>query len=145
PLKPDEAQKAAESLKQGDPTEALQHQDQATKELNRLASELDKAVSTAKDPREAARQLARLEDGLKKRTEDEINRKDADKPLAERLKPLQAEQKAIEQAAKQLSVPHTPEAEQARKEAAEKAQQATASLEKQDARQAAQNLEQAKQ
>ena len=39
------------------------------------------------------------EEGLKNRTDEEMNRRNADKPLAERLKPILEEQKAIAEAA----------------------------------------------
>ena len=66
PLKPEDAQKAADALKQGDADEALKNQDQEARDLDRVADELTKAIDLAKDPREAARQLARLEDGAEK-------------------------------------------------------------------------------
>ena len=51
PLKPEDTQKAADALKQGDANEAVKNQDQAARELDRVAEELTKAVDLAKDPR----------------------------------------------------------------------------------------------
>jgi hypothetical protein len=129
PLRPEDAQKAADALKQGDAQEALKHQDQEAHDLDRLADELAKAIDLAKDPREAARQLARLEDALKQRTQDEIQKKDADKPLADRLKPLNQEQKAIHDAAERLSVPPAnQDAQREKQQAAEQAAKAADAL-----------------
>ena len=75
------------------------------KDLDRVADELAKAIDLAKDPKEAARQLARLEDAFRQRTQDEIQKKDADKPLADRLKPIARDKKAIDNAIDRLSVP----------------------------------------
>ena len=58
PLKPDDTQKAAEELKEGNPEQALNRQDLSAKELDRVAKDLERAIELAKDPREAARQLA---------------------------------------------------------------------------------------
>ncbi len=145
PLKPEDTQKAADALKQGDADEAVKNQDQAAKELDRVADELTKAVDLAKDPREAARQLARLEESLKQRVQDELKKKEPGS-LAERLKPLEREQKAIHEAADRLSVP--PANEEARKEkkqAAEQSAKAAEAMQKDHADQAANHMEQAKQ
>ena len=53
-----------------------------------MAEELTKAVDLAKDPREAAHALARLEEGLKQPVQDELKKKEP-ASLAERLKPLE--------------------------------------------------------
>jgi hypothetical protein len=144
PLKPEDARQAAEDLKKGNPAEALQHQDKTAQDLDRLANALDKAIDVAKNPREAARQLARLEEGLKKKVEEEAKRADAKQPLTERLKPLEAEQKAIQQAAEQLSVPtQNQNAQKEKQEATSQAEQAAQSLQKNDTKQATAKLDQA--
>ena len=74
PLKPEDAQKAADALKENNADEALKNQDQAAHELDRLANDLDKAIDLAKDPREAARQLARLEEDLQAEGQDEAKK-----------------------------------------------------------------------
>ncbi len=145
PLKPEDTQKAADALKQGDADEAVKNQDQAAKELDRVADELTKAVDLAKDPREAARQLARLEEGLKRQVQDELKKKDRG-ALAERLKSLEQEQKAIHDAADHLSVPPAnEEARREKKQAAEQSAKAAESMEKDHPEEAANHLEQAKQ
>jgi hypothetical protein len=104
PLRPDDAQKAADALKQGDVGEAVQKQTQAANELDRLARDLDTALKLARDPREAARQLAALQEELRKRVDDEHKKKDP-VPLAERLRKFKPEQEAIERATKALDLP----------------------------------------
>jgi hypothetical protein len=144
PLKPEDTQKAADALKQGDADEAVKNQDQAARELDRVADELTKAVDLAKDPREAARQLARLEETLKQRVQDELKKKDP--ALAEHLRSLEREQKAIHEAADRLSVP--PANEEARREkklAAEQSAKAVESMEKAHADQTIDHMEQTKQ
>jgi hypothetical protein len=144
PLKPEDTQKAADALKQGDANEAVKNQDQAAKELDRVADELTKAVDLAKDPREAARQLARLEEALKQRVQDELRKKDP--ALAEHLKSLAGEQKAIHEAADRLSVPRAnEEAQRDKKQAAEQSAKAAESMDKAHPEEAANHLEQAKQ
>ncbi len=144
-LKTDDAQKAADKLKEGDPNQAAQFQDKNAQELERLASELDRAINLARDPREAAKQLARLQDNLKNRLAQEVKKKSA-QPLADRLKPLQREQQALQQAAEQLSVPpQDTQARMARLQAAESAQDAARSLERQEPHRATGQMEQTKQ
>src|SRR5262249_7965977 len=128
-----EAEKAAEALKKGEAEEALRHQDQATRELDRLTADLDRALKLSDDPREAARQLARLQEDLKKNLAAEVNRarQDGGQQLAEPLTPLEREQKAIEQAARQLSVPtRNKAAELSRSRAADQAAKATEAVQK---------------
>lgn len=146
PLKPDDARKAAEALKEGNPTEAVKHQDQTARELDRLASEFDKAIDLAKDPREAAKQLARLQDDLRQRVQDEMHKRDADKPLEQRLAGLRKEQELLQKATKQLTLPPQNElAKQERKNAAEQAERATDLLAKRQPREALGPMEQSKQ
>jgi hypothetical protein len=142
---PKEARKALEALKQGDAVEALRHQDESAGKLNQFAAQFDRAIKDSRDPRELARQLARLEDALSYQAQAVTNRKDEnpDRPLAERLKPLQEVQKAVEETAKRLSVPHTPEAENALREALASARKAAESLEQQDPRKARGDLQRA--
>jgi hypothetical protein len=141
PLKPEEAQRAAEALKQGDASEALQHQDRAATDFDQLAKNLDRAIDVAKDPREAARQLARLEEGLQKRLNEEAPKRDA-----QRLEELRRDQAAVARAAEQLSVPpQNQSAQLERHEAAKHAEQAAEALQKQDQRQAGAEMEQARQ
>jgi hypothetical protein len=54
PLRPEDAQKAAEALKQGEVGETLQKQDQSARELDRHADDLQKAVNTSKQQEQNA-------------------------------------------------------------------------------------------
>src|SRR5207253_10155115 len=99
--------------------------------LENLANRFDRAAEQARDPREAARQLARLQEGLRQRVQQEVKKGDADRPLADRLKALQPEQEVIRRAVERLSVPpQNPVARQAKKAAAQQAARAAESLEK---------------
>jgi hypothetical protein len=136
PLRPEEAKRAAEALKQGKVREALGRQDQAARELERLANDLKRAVELAEDPREAARQLARLQEGLRKRTQEAIRKR-------RNLPDLHHEQEAIRQAAENLAVPRSQrDAESDRQLAAEHAARAAESLRQRNPRQAASRMDQ---
>ena len=50
PLKPEDTQKAADVLKQGDADEAVKNQDQAAKELDRVADDVDKSGRSGQGP-----------------------------------------------------------------------------------------------
>ncbi|HWG43712.1 MAG TPA: hypothetical protein VN688_13070 [Gemmataceae bacterium] len=137
PLKPEESQHAADALKQGDAQEAVKHQDQAARDLERLAQAFERAIKVSADPKEAARQLAQVEKALRQRVQEETAKKDSKQPLTERLKALQEEQNAIRQAAEQLSVPrNNADANKVKRQIAERAVQAEEALKKQDAPQA---------
>lgn len=125
PLKADDAERAAAALRLGNADDAVKLQDSSAKELDRLATDIDKAMDLARDPKEAAQQLARLQDAVQKRLQEELGKRDQ-KPLTERIEPIKREQKAIKEAAQQLSVPPQNAAvQQARKEATERAQAAS--------------------
>jgi hypothetical protein len=137
PLRPDEARKAAESLRKGDAAAAMQQQDQAARELDRLAGELSRAAELARDPREAARQLARLQEDLRQRAWQAPKKDDPTLP---------SEQKAIRDAAQQLSVPPDDKiALTNRQEAADKAGKATDALERHDRAAADQHMTRSRQ
>ncbi len=124
PLRPEPAKQAADALKEGNVGEAVQQQDQAAKEFERAAADFDRALELARDPREAARQLVRLQDHLRKQVSDEVKKKDPT-PLAQRLQPYKVEQEAIHRAVKALGVPPT---NQAAKDAQRQAADRTAEL-----------------
>jgi hypothetical protein len=146
PLRPDGAQKAADALKDNNLSDALRNQDKSANELDRVAHDLNRAMDLAKDPREAARQLARLEEDLQKRVAEEAKKPDEKSPLAERLKPLRREQEAIGQAAERLSLPPKKEsAQQDRKEAQKHAAEAAEALKKPDTGAARDRMEETKQ
>jgi hypothetical protein len=145
PLKPDDAQKAADELKQGEADEALKNQNQAAHELDRIADDLTKAADLAKDPKEAARQLARMEDGLKQKVQDEAKKQNDPRPLNERLKPIAEEQKAIHDAIGRLSVPPADQpVQQDKKQAEEQAAKADDLMKQNRPLQAANQMDQTK-
>ncbi len=142
PLKPEETRKATEALKRGDASEALKRQDQAARDLDQLAGNLDRAAELGRDPREAARQLARLQDTLQKRAAEEAKKTDAKTPLAQRLQEMRGEEEAIRKAAEGLSLPpRNAQAQQERAEATRQATKATEALRQGDAAQAQERLE----
>jgi hypothetical protein len=143
PLKADYAQQAAEALQQGNATQAVQKQTQTAHELDRLVGDLDKAREQARQ-REAARQLAAKQEALRRRVSDEAQKKDP--KLADRLKDMEQEQKAIQQAAEKLSVPaDNPQAPIDRALAAERAAKASEALQKGDSEKADSRMAQARQ
>jgi hypothetical protein len=129
PLQPDAAHKAAEAMRRGDAREAMRMQEAAARDLDRMARALSEGAKVSEDPRQAARQLARLQEGLRNRVRDEVARAGDGRPPDERLRPLRQEQEAIRRAAERLSVPPTDKAEQGRREAAERAADAARALE----------------
>jgi hypothetical protein len=146
PLKADEARKAADALQQGNAGEAMRKQEQTAQDLDRLAAALNAAIDQANDPRQAARQLARMEADLRQRVQEETARRDPQRPLADRLKPLAEEQKAIQQAAERLSVPpRNKAAEEQKEKAAEQTRKAAEALDGNDPRDALARMDQAKQ
>jgi hypothetical protein len=144
PLRPQEAEKAAEALRKGNTAEALRHQDKAALELERMNADLNRAARMSEDPRQAAQQLARLEDALNRRVGEEAARKDGT-PLAQRLEPLQQEQKAVADLARELSVPpQNRDAQKARDQAVREADQATQALKQNDTPAARKHLDEAR-
>jgi hypothetical protein len=142
PLKTEEAQRAADALKQGNAPQAVRHQDQAVQELERLAQAFERAVKVSADPKEAARQLEQAENALRQRVREEMAKPDGKEPLSERLKPLHQEQDAIRQAADRLSVPpHHAEANKVKQQIGERAGQAAEALQKRDAPRARTQME----
>jgi hypothetical protein len=137
PLDAEKPKEAADALEKGDAGQALTKQEQTAQDLDRLANDLDRAIQLAKDPREAARQLARLQDDLKNRTADEHKKT----PLAamphERLDELRKEQQAIKLAAETLPVPETnKDAQRDKQQAVEHALKAAEELAKKNQRMA---------
>jgi hypothetical protein len=146
PLKADEARKAADALQQGNAEEAMRKQEQTAQDLDRLANALNAAIDQANDPRQAARQLARMEADLRQRVQEETAKSDPRRPLAERLKPLAEEQKAIQQVAERLSVPpKNKPAQQEKEKASGQTQKAAEALQGNDPRDALARMDQAKQ
>jgi hypothetical protein len=145
PLRPEDTRRATDALKDGDAKEAARQQENAARNLERLADGLDRAIELGRDPREAARQLARLQDDLRQRVQDEMYRKNAERPLAERLTDLSKEQDAIRKSAEKLAVPpDDADAGADRKTAADKAAAAADLLRKEEPRQSLGQMEQTK-
>lgn len=105
PLKPDDAAEAKNALDKGNLDEALKQQEKARQELERLARDLEQAVADSRDPREMAKQLARLQEDLRDRLAQETKDKSLDKLPAERRTALEKQQETIEKAAARLKVP----------------------------------------
>jgi hypothetical protein len=138
PLRPEETAKAAQALKQGDAAEALARQDAAARELDRAAHDLDRAQERAKDPRETARQLARVQEDLHRRLQQEINKRGNPADRQQRLQPLVSEQEAIQRAAAALALPRNRrEAQADQKTAVNQAARAADALKRQQPYQAA--------
>jgi hypothetical protein len=119
PLKSDDAAAAKNAFDKGDLDEAMKQQEKARQELERLARDLEQAAADSRDPREAAKQLARLQEDLRGRLADETKNKPLDQVPAERRAALEKQQDAIAKAAARLKVPpgNSP-AEVARQQAA---------------------------
>jgi DNA repair exonuclease SbcCD ATPase subunit len=143
PLKTESARQAAEALQQGDAAQAVQKQDNSARELDRLANDLNKAGEQDRQ-REAARQLAAKQEALRQRVNEEAQKKDP--KLADRLKDMEREQKAIQQAAEKLSTPaNNPQAQTDRALASERAAKAAEALQKGDPAKADSRMLQARQ
>jgi hypothetical protein len=145
PLKPEEPRKAAEALEKGDAGEALRHQDEAARDLERLAGDLQRAAEQARDPKEAARQLARVQDGVRQQLEEKVRTQDRKKPLAGQLQEVNEAQEGLRKAVEGLPVP--PEQGPAREEqrrAVERAKQAEKALYKPNPREAETAMQEAR-
>jgi len=105
PLNPEDAAKAKEALDKGDLDEAAKQQEKFRQELERLACDLEQAAADSKDPREMARQLARLQDDLRSRVAQETKDKSLDRLPAGRRAAFEKQQEAIERAASKLKTP----------------------------------------
>ncbi len=131
PLDAEKPKEAADSLEKGDANNALTKQEQTIQDLEHLANEFDKAIKLARDPKEAALQLMRIQDDLKNRTTNEGLKTPLAKMPAEQLDKLHKDQQAIKSAAEQLSTPETnKEAKQSKLEALDHAQAAADALKK---------------
>jgi hypothetical protein len=132
PLRSEEAELAARALRKGDAAEAVWRQDQAARELERVGNDLSRAAELAKDPREAARQLARLQESLEKRLAEAMKARGDNQARRDQLKRLHQEQAAIHKAAEALPVPESKrDAVQDRKNAVDGAGRAAEALKRQ--------------
>jgi hypothetical protein len=142
-LKPDQAKKAAEALQQGDAEEAIRRQSDTARQLDKLAADFNKAREQARNPREAAYQLLHLQDDLRARFA-EANRKSSssDKPRED----FERDQKNVKNALEKFTIPAgNSQAENERRNAAERAGQAAEAFRQNDLREANQRMAQARQ
>jgi len=137
PFNDSDAQKAADSLADDHPEEALGLEERTARDLERLAKDLERASDRAKEPAEAANQLARLQQTLAKRLKEEVRDKDSANSQADQLSTLKREEEQIRRAADRLPVPtEDKEAKKDQEEAGQRATQAAEALERQDPREA---------
>lgn len=141
PLNRDPFEQAGDRLNKGDAVGALTEQEKAARELDRLAAALERAVAARNDPREAAKQLAKLEDELRKRLAEATKEKPFDQ-LPEALQmQMRAEQEAVRRAAEKLSPPPADElAKKAKQDAIDKLEKARDGLSDEAMQQAADAL-----
>jgi hypothetical protein len=141
------ARAAALALEQGRADEALRLQGQAAADLERTAEDVERALAAGRDPREAARRLARVQEKLGNRLEEEASRV-ALKPARELLKDLddlRRDQEGVKRAAENIPVhPGNGPALEARQEAAARAADATRALARRDPFQAHEDMQQAR-
>lgn len=118
PADPEQFDKAGEKLADDKPVEAMTEQEKAARELDRLAAALERAAAARKDTKEAARQLARLEDDLRKRAQEAAKDQPSGNLTEDQKKRLQEQQEAVRRAAEKLQTPPADEpAAKAKREA----------------------------
>ena len=142
PLKSEEIDKAVDALKNGNLADAVNQQQRAVLELDRLAEALKQAVAQARDPRMAVLQLERLQTDLRQRLSETLKEAPIDRLAKERREAFEKQQQAIQKAAAKLSVPaNAADAQAARKNAVDNAGQAHQALGKADANAADDRME----
>jgi hypothetical protein len=117
PLDPQAAQQAAGALEGGRLVEALRLQESSALGLDRMAEGLGKAAEQTRDPRAAASQLARLQEELRQRVEDQTRETPLSKLPADQRAAIVSEQELLRDAARQLQLTSDPEVTKARQEA----------------------------
>ncbi|WP_020471242.1 hypothetical protein [Zavarzinella formosa] len=143
PLKADDAAKKA--LDKGDLDEAAKQQEKAAQELDRLARELENAAAKTRNPREAAKQLAQLQENLRQKLAQETQVIPfAQIPKTEQ-EAITKQQDAIEKATAKLKTPEGDTgAEVAKQRAASDAKKAGEALKQQSAEMADRRMQDAK-
>jgi hypothetical protein len=136
PLRPDSAAKAAEDLKSGDADAAKRDQDASADQLDKLAKDLERAIELARDPREAALQLSRLQEATRQRLREKPDDAEA----------LRREEEAIRQAAEKLPLGEQPSntAKREQRDAAEQARMASDALQRGNQKSADDRMQQAR-
>lgn len=129
PLQPEQFDKPGEHLEKNQAIKAMTEQEKAARELDRLARELERDIQQRQDPKIAARQLARVEDELRKKAKDALKDQRFDQLDQAMQDRMRAEQEALRQATERLSVPaDKTEAQQARQAAAQALERARDTL-----------------
>ncbi len=119
PLESDSLQRSLEALQSDQVEQALEQQERAAAELERLAEALRKNESLPADPQAAARELSRRQQALQKQLSQLTN--DDEPEVTDRRRVLAAEQAALGRAIEQLPLP--PRVQERQLQAAQKAQQ----------------------
>lgn len=122
---------AGEKMTGDKPLDALTEQEKAARELDRLAEKLADQAKQRGDAKEAASQIAKWQEDLRRRAADAAKQNPTGLPPAARQK-LQAEQKAIQKATDRLHLPPSDALQQAKRDAGEKAGQAADAVGKPD-------------
>ena len=126
-LDPKSARAATDFLNDKKPLEALTEQEKAARDLERLADALEKAAGERSDTRKAVQQLARWQEDLRRRVADGLRQAPRGDSPPEREK-WAAEQAALRDATKKLSLPPSPALEKSHAQAAEATAQAAEQL-----------------
>jgi hypothetical protein len=134
PLDPQPAARAADALRSGDADTAQRREEQFARDLDKLADDLRRGINAAKDPREAAQRLSRVQ---------EENRRRVSRP-AEKAE-TRRQQEAIGKAVANVNVPDdNASARRDRQQAAELAAEAARALDRNDSKNAEFRMGQAK-
>lgn len=99
PPETEDAALSTEKLKRGEADEARNHQQRTADTLEKLADRLQQALDSQRDPREAARQLGRLQEETRKRTLD------SSRPDAPGRDEILTDQQALQRAIERLAIP----------------------------------------
>ncbi|MFO0938997.1 MAG: hypothetical protein U0798_21045 [Gemmataceae bacterium] len=99
------AQSSAEKFASGDPLGAMAEQESAARELDHAASEIERAAAARKDPKEAARQIAKWQADYAARMDEATKRQTLDKLPRHVRDALVAEAEAIQKAVASIDVP----------------------------------------
>lgn len=118
----DAARQAADALRRGEIDDAAALQKQTAEALDRLAEQLQAAIDAVRDPREAAKQLSRLQAETRRRTLD------SSRPNAPERETILRDEQVLQRAMEKLAVPENTPARREQIEASMKARQAITAL-----------------
>lgn len=146
PLKSEDAQRAAQALREDNVAEAVRLQQETRDELERLAKELDQASEWAREPREAARQLAGLQEALRQKLHEQEATERRNPAGTASRDAIRREQAALSRAVEELPVSALNQAaRKQQRQAVERTTQAVDALDNHDARHAEARMAQATQ